>query len=137
MSENCELPRRIDALDQLFSFLDGHLEPGAVDERTRFCLNLAAEEVFTNMVRHNEVGNSEQIRLELDIAPERITMRLIDADVEPWDPEAAPAVDPTLPPEMREPGGLGIHLVKSSVDRLVYEYRGREMRVTVVKEREG
>jgi len=137
MSENCELPRSIEALERLFAFLDGQLEPHAVDERTRFCLNLAAEEVFTNMVRHNEVGDSDRIRLELDVAAERITMRLIDHDVEPWDPEAAPAVDPSLPAEMREPGGLGIHLVKSSVDRLVYEYQGREMRVTVVKNREG
>jgi len=119
----------------MFSFLERELGPHQLDPKTSFCLNLAAEEVFTNMVRHNTVGDSEEVVLELDVEADRITMRLIDSDVEPWDPNDAPEVDPDQPLEERVPGGLGIHLVKSSVDRLVYEYESRTMTVTVVKNR--
>jgi anti-sigma regulatory factor (Ser/Thr protein kinase) len=135
MVEICRLPRRIAALEEMFAFLEEQLGPYEIDTRTSFCLNLAAEEVFTNMVRHNTVGESEEVVLEIDVEPERITMRLIDTDVEPWDPAEAPNVDPDQPLDERKPGGLGIHLVKSSVDRLVYEYENRTMTVTVVKNR--
>jgi serine/threonine-protein kinase RsbW len=45
----------------------------------------------------------------------------------------APRLD--APVEERKPGGLGLHLVKSVVDRVTYEYRDREMRVSAEKQR--
>lgn len=135
MGAICRLPRQVAALEEMFAFLERQLGPLELDTKTSFCLNLAAEEVFTNMVRHNTVGESDSVALEVEVEPERVTMRLTDSDVEPWDPEDAPTVDPDLPVEQRLPGGLGIHLVKASVDKLVYEYEDRRMQVTVVKNR--
>ena len=135
MAEICRLPRRIEALEEMFAFLEQQFVPLQLDVKTNFCLNLAAEEVFTNMVRHNRVGDSDAVALEVEVGEESITLRLTDSDVEPWDPEDAPTVDPGEPVDKRLPGGLGIHLVKASVDKLVYEYEDRQMQVTVVKNR--
>jgi serine/threonine-protein kinase RsbW len=131
---SCDLPRSIASLDALFSFLGEHIEAAAIDETTAYGLNLAAEELFTNMVRHN-VGEGEFISVDLDISDERIRLLLTDHDVDPFDPSSVPVVDVTRPAEDRQPGGLGMHLVRSIVDRVSYEYENREMRVSVIKNR--
>lgn len=132
MSNSCDLPRSISSLEALFEFLREHIEAHALDETTAYSLNLAAEELFTNMVRHNE-GAGEFISIDLDISDQRIRLLLVDHDVEPFDPSSVPAVDVSRPAEDRKPGGLGMHLVRSIVDEVSYEYADREMRVTVVK----
>jgi anti-sigma regulatory factor (Ser/Thr protein kinase) len=45
----------------------------------------------------------------------------------------APKLD--APIEQRNPGGLGLHLVSSVVDRVTYEYQDRAMRVSAEKQR--
>lgn len=127
METTRDFPRSIDALDGLFSFLGDQL-PGAVAEKAAVYLNLAAEEIFTNMVRHNEPG-SGRISVTVEVIDGMIRVGLTDYDVEPFDPRSAPPVDVSLPMSERSPGGLGLHLVKSIVDRLSYEYRDRTMQV--------
>jgi anti-sigma regulatory factor (Ser/Thr protein kinase) len=118
----------------MFAFLEGCYEEHGVDDRSAFCVNLAAEELFTNMVRHN-VTDSAAITLETEIDSERIRLRLKDFDVAPFDPDAALTADVDAPIEKRTPGGLGLHLVRSMVDEVAYAYNDetREIRVTVTK----
>lgn len=112
--------------------LDRDFQAHAVDDRTSFCLQLAAEELFTNMLRH-DVGGGERISVRLDVNDERVQLDLVDHDVEPFDPDSVPPVDVTLPPAQRHPGGLGMHLVRSLVDRVSYRYQNRDLEVSVVK----
>lgn len=136
MTVTRDLHRRIEDVEPLFAFLGAELERHGVDERSAFCVNLAAEELFTNMVRHNE-GDSDRISLALDITPERIRFELVDYDVEPFDPATAPDAGVDRPIEERTAGGLGLHLVKSVVDKVTWEYENRKMKVTVLKQRGG
>ena len=128
------LRREISALPEMFAFLERQLGEHAVSEATAFSIQLAAEEIFTNMVRHN-VARGERVSFEVDISDRSIRLCLVDHDVEPFDPESVPDVDVSRPAEEREPGGLGMHLVKSVVDDVYYEYQGGDMRVSVVKKR--
>jgi serine/threonine-protein kinase RsbW len=132
--ESERIPRSLAGLDRMFAFLKGHLEAGSVDEGTSFRINLAAEEIFVNMVKHNE-GSSEFISAAMEVSDELIRLELTDHDVEPFDPKSVPRADVHLPLEKRTPGGLGIHLVKSVVDRVTYDYQDREMKVTIFKRR--
>ena len=57
----------------------------------------------------------------------------MDFDAEPFDPES---VEPApLGPIIgeRRAGGLGLRLVRSLMDEVVYEYRDGELRVRVTK----
>ena len=134
MLDSCRLARKLSALDEMFAFLAARLSESAVDEKTAFCVNLAAEELFTNMIRHN-VGHGDRILLELEVTDPRIFFRFTDHDVEPFDPKSVPEVNLEAPVEQRNPGGLGLYLVKSVVDRITYEYENRAMRVTAEKQR--
>ncbi len=134
MQKTVKIARSVSALDELFAFLEKELTLGNVDEKTTFCMNLAAEELFTNLVRHNQ-GGAEGIVAGLEVSPQQIELTLIDHDVEPFDPESVPDVDIHEPIEKRHAGGLGVHLVRSIVDRLSYSYDNRELTVSVIKKR--
>jgi serine/threonine-protein kinase RsbW len=129
-----EFRREVDALREVFVFLAKFIDGQELDEKAAFCINLVVEELFTNMVRHNE-GGGESIVLSVERQDDRVLLELIDTDVEPFDPDTAevPQVDAGI--EDRRPGGLGIYLVKKMVDELNYEYEteGRRMRITVTK----
>jgi anti-sigma regulatory factor (Ser/Thr protein kinase) len=129
-----EFRREIEALDEIFAFLETFADGQEVDEKTAFCLNLVVEELFTNMVRHNE-GGGDRITVSIERRVDHLHLELIDSDVEPFDPETveAPPVDAGI--GERQPGGLGIFLVQSMVDDLNYDYEpeGRRMRISVTK----
>ncbi len=127
--------RTIGALGDVFAFVDDFLSSTGADERASLSLRLAAEELFTNFVRHNRASN-ERIAIELKRDADQLVMQLRDFDVEPFDPAGQEKVDIHKPLSDREVGGLGIHLVENMVDHLTYEYEDRTMCVTVVKRME-
>jgi len=129
-----EFRREIEAIGDIFAFLETYVVGQSIDEKSAFCINLVVEELFTNMVRHNE-GGGDRIVLSVERRNDRVHLELVDFDVEPFDPETAevPPVEAGI--EERRPGGLGIYLVKKMVDDLNYEYEieNRRMRITVTK----
>ena len=129
-----EFRREIEAIGEVFAFLETFVESQEIDEKTAFCINLVVEELFTNMVRHNE-GGGDRIAVSVERRDDHLHLELIDSNVEPFDPQTAeiPLVDAGI--EVRRPGGLGIYLVRKMVDDLNYDYEAedRRMRITVTK----
>jgi anti-sigma regulatory factor (Ser/Thr protein kinase) len=103
-----------------------------VDERLLPTVDLAVEELFTNMVKYG-VGSAAPVRVELDAVAGGVELRLIDDDVEPFDITQAPEVDVEAPIEARRPGGLGLHLIRRMADSVEYEYvkERRQSRITL------
>ena len=127
-----EFRRDFDALSDIVEFTDRFLADRNVDESAGWSINLAIEELFTNMVRHN-TGAGKPIRIGLNLEDSRLIVQLIDDDVDPFDPSSVPEVKVEEGIEDRAVGGLGLHLVKSIVDKIMYEYENRQMKVTIVK----
>jgi serine/threonine-protein kinase RsbW len=129
-----EFRREIEAIGEVFAFLETFADGQEIDEKSAFCINLVVEELFTNMVRHNE-GGGDRISVSVERRDNRVHLELVDTDVEPFDPETAevPPVESGI--ENRQPGGLGIYLVRKMVDDLNYDYEigDRRMRITVTK----
>ena len=129
-----EFPREIDSLEAIFAFLRAFADEHDFGERIVFCINLVVEELFTNLVRHNR-GGGDTVTLALDHDDDQVFLELIDVDVEPFDESkiAAVAVDAGI--DERRPGGLGVHLVRTMVDDLKYDYQieERRMRISVRK----
>ncbi len=124
--------RTIDALDGLFAFVERFAAEQALDESALYAANLAVEELFTNLVRHN-AGGTRRIEVDMEVADDRLTIRLKDFDVDPVDLSGEAPPDVSLPLEKRQPGGLGMHLVRTLFDSLSYDYRDRTLSVTAVK----
>lgn len=95
---------------------------------------LATEEVLMNIITHAYPGGRGDVRIAVEPQTAPRGLRLIVADDGiAFDPLAAPEPDLTIPLEERPIGGLGILLVKRMMDRVAYERRGGENRLTLEK----
>jgi serine/threonine-protein kinase RsbW len=123
------------SLTAVFAYLDAYLQTAHAGDESAYAVQLAVEELFTNMVKYNpESSNDITITVEGD--GKRIVVTLVDTDVEPFDMTAQKEVDTTAALSQRKVGGLGIHIVKNLVDDLKYEYADRCSKVTVIKQLE-
>jgi serine/threonine-protein kinase RsbW len=126
--------REYGSLEEVFAFLEGFTEVEKVSEREAFCINLVVEELFTNMVRHNE-GGGESIAVRIERVDDCIHLEMVDCNVGPFDPASAAEVPVDSGVADRSPGGLGLHIVKTMVDEVTYDYddKNRRMRISVTK----
>lgn len=120
------------ALGEIFEFTGRFAAAHRLEELLGLSINLIVEELFTNMVKYN-TGAGQPIHISMDVDDGRLRIELVDEDVDPWDPTAAPVVRVDQPIEERRAGGLGLHLVRSIADDLKYEYEDRRMKITVIK----
>ena len=100
-----------------------------------FSVNLALDEVVTNIIRYayddNRLPHPIVVRLALE---EGVLAMQVEDDGRAFNPLEAPAPDVNATIEERPIGGLGIHLVRSIVDSV--EYRRDDGRnVFIMKKR--
>ena len=95
---------------------------GIKDHLTTSSINLALEEAITNVIMYAyPSGIDGPVYLEAVISEGKATFILSDTG-KPFDPTKAEEVDVTLAAEDRPIGGLGIHLVRTIMDNVSYEY---------------
>lgn len=121
MKTSAAFERSFDSLPEIFAFTARTFAREGIDARLLQVIDLALEELFTNMVKYSTTTTKP---VEVEIAPiaNGVEVTLTDYDVEPFDVTKAPEVDITLPIEQRNPGGLGLHLVRRLLDSIEYEY---------------
>jgi anti-sigma regulatory factor (Ser/Thr protein kinase) len=124
--------RSFESLDQIFAFTERFFASECIDPQYLFTVNLAVEELFTNMVKYNPAGNG-QIALHIQRLEDAVRVRLRDPESPPFDVTAPQPVDPDAPIESRESGGLGLFLVHKVVDSLDYTYRDGTSTITFTR----
>jgi anti-sigma regulatory factor (Ser/Thr protein kinase) len=97
-------------------------------------LHLALEEHLTNVICYGyDTGESGTVRVRLSL--ERPILRIeIEDDGKPFNPVEAPVVDTTLPLDTKPLGGLGLLMIRKSVDELEYR-RVANRNVLTIKKR--
>jgi serine/threonine-protein kinase RsbW len=117
MNDVQEVGRVIDSLEE-FGVAHG-IPP---EQSLRF--GLALDELITNIISHGLAGREDgTIRLIIEHGDGVLSAELID-DGPPFDPLQADIEAPSGDIEERRIGGLGIALVKASMDRLGYRRDG-------------
>jgi anti-sigma regulatory factor (Ser/Thr protein kinase) len=119
-------------LGEIFAFVRDYFARERIETDPLFVFCLAAEELFTNMVKYSPEGASE-IEIELRKTGNELQLSLNDFDVDEFDVTQAPPAQVDAPLQERRPGGLGLHLVRKLTDSVTYEYRNRQSRITVTK----
>jgi serine/threonine-protein kinase RsbW len=123
--------RDLSSLEPLLDFVADFAKAHRLDESVVFAMNLAVEELFTNMVKYG--GGEDAVSVALAVRGDDLVIELVHAGAAPFDPTSAEPVDPTRPLGERVPGGVGLHLVRSMMDRVAYQHRDGEVRVTLTK----
>jgi serine/threonine-protein kinase RsbW len=118
------VPTTLDEVARSIEEVNRFLEGCEVAPRVMYTVNLVLEEVLTNILKYaHRDGKSHQIDLTVELNDEHVAIICSD-DGHPFDPLSIPVPDLSLPIAEREPGGLGIHLVRKSCHSL--EYRRNE-----------
>ena len=115
----------VENIETVTNFVDAQLEELDCPMKAEMQINIAIDELFSNIVHyayHPEVGDAT-VRVEVVQDPMAVEITFIDGGV-PYDPLAKADPDTTLGIEEREAGGLGIFIVKKSMDEITYEYKG-------------
>jgi serine/threonine-protein kinase RsbW len=123
--------RELRSLAALFDFLDEAAEHYRLDEDSRFAARLAAEEIFTNMVKYG--GGEDRVTISVDVRDRRLQLAFTHSGAVPFDVTETNDVDVSRPISERSPGGLGLFLVRRVMDDLAYEYLDGAVRVTLSK----
>ena len=114
----------IENIASVTAFVDGQLERLDCPMKTQVQVDIAIDELFSNIANyayHPKVG-AATVRVEVTEDPLAVVLTFIDNGV-PYDPLAKADPDITLSAEEREIGGLGIYMVKKTMDDISYEYR--------------
>ncbi len=121
-------------LDTVLEFVDRELEARDCSMKVQIQINIAVEEIFVNIAHYAynpEVGPAT-IRVEILEDPLAVSLTFIDQGM-PYDPLAKEDPDVTLAADERTIGGLGIFMVKKSMDDVKYEYKEGSNILTIVK----
>ena len=112
------------SIDRITQFVNTELDAAGCSFKVRSQIDVAIDEIFSNISHYayeNGVGKAT-VRFELLEDPSGAALTFIDKG-KPYDPLAADDPDITLTAEERQIGGLGILLVKKSMDDVRYEYK--------------
>ncbi len=118
------VPAKTEKLDDVTGFVRQHLEKIGCDPVSEIKIETCVEEIFVNIASYayNNKSGSAKILVSTEQSPKSITITFIDRGI-PFDPLSREDPDTTLKAEERSVGGLGILMVKKSMDELSYEYK--------------
>lgn len=117
------VPASLEELDRVTDFVNEQLEAEGCLPKTRLQIDIAVEEIFVNIAHyayHPEVGRAT-VRCQVGGDPLQVTIQFLDSG-KPYNPLQKEDPDITLSAEERREGGLGIYMVKKSMDDIAYDY---------------
>ena len=124
----------ISELDQVLSFADQVLEEMDCPVKIQMQIDVAVEEIFVNIAHYAYPSGEGDAVISIDADKETkcISIRFEDQGT-PYDPLQHEDPDVTLSADDRPIGGLGIFMVKKSMDDVSYEYKDGKNTLTIKK----
>ena len=130
-----KIPAIADRVDEVTDRLDEILEEHGCPMKAQVALDIAVEEIFVNIAHYSYPDGVGDVRvlIELTADDSAVSIRFIDQGV-PYDPLRKKDPDITLGLEERPIGGLGIFMVKQSMDDVTHEYKDGSNILTIRKD---
>ncbi|MCR5774092.1 MAG: ATP-binding protein [Lachnospiraceae bacterium] len=132
--DNITLEARIDNLNQVLDFVNERLEANDCPVKTQIQIDVAVEEIFVNVASYAYTPDVGSVTVCVAVGgdPLEVTISFTDSGI-PYDPLAKEDPDVTLSAEQRQIGGLGIYMVKKSMDHVSYEHKDGQNVFTIRK----
>lgn len=111
-------------LEKVLAFVDKHLEEKECAIKVQMQIDVAVEELFVNIAQYAYDSDTGMVTIQVEIQEEPLAVMItfIDNGV-PYNPLTKEDPDITLAAEERQIGGLGIYMVKKTMDDITYEYK--------------
>lgn len=128
-----EILAKIENLPEVSAFIDEKLEEAGSSMKVQMQIDVAVEEIFVNIASYAYGGKEGLAEIFFDIdSDKKVNITFVDSGV-PYDPLKKDDPDVTLSADERQIGGLGIFMVKKTMDDMVYEYKDGKNRLTLIK----
>lgn len=124
----------ISNVDKVISFINDELDRVNCPQKTKVQIDVAIDELFSNIANYayNPDVGDVTVTMETHENTRSVVITFIDKG-KPYDPlkRDDPNVNASL--NEREIGGLGIYIVKKSMDDVQYEYKDGKNILTIKK----
>ena len=128
------LAATIEHIEPLTDQINEQLEALNCPMKARMQIDIAIDEIFSNIATYAyapETGEAT-VRLEVTEDPRSVEITFMDRGA-PYDPLRQPDPDTGLSAEDRPVGGLGIFMVKKSMDEVTYRYQDGQNTLSIRK----
>ncbi len=124
----------VDEIKSVTDFVNSQLAELGCTERIRIQVDIAIDEIFGNIVRYayNPEHGSATVRVDVEEDPLSVIVAFIDKGI-PFDPLRSKEPDVTLQAKERPIGGLGLFIVKKTMDGISYDYKDGQNILTIRK----
>ena len=128
------LSATVENIEVVTDFVNEQLEALDCPMKAETQIDIAIDEIFGNIVHYayNSEAGQATVRFESTGDPPTVSITFIDSGV-PYDPLKKADPDTTLSIDDRKIGGLGVYMVKKSMDDVTYEYRDGQNVLTIKK----
>lgn len=120
-----------DAVNDVTAFVEEILTENELPFKTIAQVNVAIDEIFSNIVLYSEATSAT---VSCTLEEDEIKLEFSD-NGKPYDPTKNEDPDITLSSEERKIGGLGIFMVKKTMDDVSYVYKDNKNILTIKKRR--
>ena len=124
----------VDQLDEVLAFVTDQLDQLDCPPKHRIQIEVAVEELFVNIASYayRPGTGTADVTVEAFDNPKAVEITFRDSGV-PYDPLAKQDPDISLSADDRQIGGLGIFMVKKTMDDMRYEYKDNQNVLTIRK----
>ena len=128
------LKATLENISEVTAFVDEQLEAEGCGMKAQLQIDMAIEELFGNIAHYAYAPGTGDaaVRYEFDEPSRTVSITFADRG-RPFNPLAKSDPDVTLPLEEREIGGLGIFLVRKTMDHMDYRYENGQNILTIWK----
>ena len=134
MRKEITIKNQIGELERVNQFLDEIAEELNLDMELHMNLNLVLEEMVSNVIFYAyPEGKSADIELVAESHGKELTFVLTDRGKE-FDPTAKEDADPDINPMERDIGGMGLYIVKHTMNEASYQRLEGQNLLTMTKE---
>ncbi len=129
-----DIDARVDNLNKVLEFTDSELEELGCSIKVQTQIDVAVEEIFVNIASYAYTDGTGTANIRIEYSEEDSTLSITFKDRGiPYNPLEKEDPDVTLSAEERGIGGLGIYMVKKSMDDVIYRYENGYNTLTLVK----
>ena len=151
LKKNLNILAVVDNLAQVLDTVNDQLDKEGCSLKTKMQIDVAVEELFVNIANYAyapDIGTADILIETMDSCPipedvrkdipemnqpgKWLRVTLSGAGM-PFDPLKKDDPDVTLSAQERRIGGLGIFMVKKSMDHMYYEYKDGKNHISIVK----
>ena len=125
----------LENLDEVMAFVEEQMEVYHCSMKMQMQIAVAVEEIYVNIASYadREQKGNARIRVQSGGEPLQIIITFEDDGI-PYNPLLKEDPDITLSAEERKIGGLGIYIVKKSMDQVEYHYQNGKNILTIRKD---